>query len=270
MSVLTIYVAERGELVAKPESVLVMAGLSMNLSSSGSGIPFDWREDMLVQAEKELRAKHQKDECKKYRRLLELPEYRALVLEMTRNLPKFALVIRLPKELQESAPKAALDYLTMALRTGLSQWLSSLLRTNRINQHSFHLLRLKVESKTLSVNNQYDLTEGLSEDLKLGRPNKNWNHRQKPILPSLKSIDVEFCTFAELIGLRAAAVLGSMVYEMESGSALQNELSELTKIYFPARSLIRPKQQAWKTSLPERKSTWIERLHDPENPNPFS
>lgn len=138
---------------------------------------------------------------------------------------KFGIIIRLNnihKQIFDDK-KSKQRYLDYAYKIGVKKSLQSLANQQILELDKINNIYFFCDEHTTATNGKYELKEALEQEFKRGTFNHDFNNYFPPIIPTLKSISLEYCNSEKTTLIRAADIIANNIYH----HAMRGEIKQI-------------------------------------------
>lgn len=130
------------------------------------------------------------------------------------NCYKFGVVIKQENVMDRIfvSKKDKQRYLDYAYKISIKKALSKMIQDGIINSTEVDNLYFYVDEHTTATNGRYELREGLEQELKNGTFNYTYQCYYPPIIPTIKSLHLQYCNSKSNILIRASDIVANNIY----------------------------------------------------------
>ena len=111
-----------------------------------------------------------------------------------------------------ASKKTKQRYLDYAYKIGLKNALQQIIKAGEITPELVEHLYVFVDEHTTATDGRYELREGLEQEFKDGTFNAQYDVFFPPILPAMKSVQLNHCNSEKKILIRSADVIANKIY----------------------------------------------------------
>ncbi len=151
---------------------------------------------------------------------------------------KFAVIIKQNKILDEifKSKKDKQRYLDYAYKIGVKNALKCMENQGIISFNEIDNMYFYVDEHTTATNGRYELKESLECEFKNGTFNHKYSHYYPPIIPKLRTLDVQFCDSKTTRLIRCADIIANKVYYLvcSNNEVSLNSIDNLYIKYLPS------------------------------------
>ena len=202
---LYIYTDESGVFDSAHNDIFVFGGIAF--------LSFEGKENF---SRKYLHAEQTIRNSGRYKKIGELkatsitPKDRAKLYRSTNQCYRFAVIIK-EKELNKtfSDKKSKQRFLDFALKLGLKDLLTRLIRDEIIDCSQVEYIFLFCDQHTTATNGVYELRESILQEFKFGMGPRYYFH--PPLFPNIKDVNVKYCDSRYETLIRSADIIANRV-----------------------------------------------------------
>lgn len=143
-----------------------------------------------------------------------LPDDRNTIFRSLNNCYKFGVIIK-QQNIHEKIFKSKKDkqrYLDYAYKIVAKYAINNIINVECIKKETIENIFFYTDEHTTATNGRYELRECLEQELKNGTFNYNYNKFYPPILPDIKSINLEYCDSKKKTLVRAADIVANKLF----------------------------------------------------------
>lgn len=132
----------------------------------------------------------------------------------TNQVYRFGVVVDQQKVIDDvfNSKKDKQRFLDYAYKEAVKDALKSLIDRGTLNPDEVENLYFFVDEHTTATDGEYELREGLEQEIKIGTYNNNFSIFFPPILPEVKCIQLTFCNSNSKTLIRAADIVANRIY----------------------------------------------------------
>lgn len=120
-----------------------------------------------------------------------------------------------------------MDY---AYKIALKKAILHLTKHEIIDLNNIDIIRCYVDEHTTATNGRYELQQALEHEFKIGTFNSNYQIFYEPVIPRLKSAQVQFCDSSFTLLVRAADIVANRIYYLIN-SDQESKLARIKNMY---------------------------------------
>lgn len=120
-----------------------------------------------------------------------------------------------------------MDY---AYKIALKKAILHLAKHEIIDLNNIDNIRCYVDEHTTATNGRYELQQALEHEFKIGTFNSNYQIFYEPVIPRLKSAQVQFCDSSFTLLVRSADIVANRIYYLIN-SDQESKLARIKNMY---------------------------------------
>lgn len=143
-----------------------------------------------------------------------------------RQYLKFGVVItekKVHKKIFDNK-KTKQRFLDYAYKRAVKKALLYIINNNILNTQDIDNIYFYIDQHSTATDGRYELKESIETEFKIGTFNYNYQKFYEPILPNLKTLDIEFCDSKHRTLIRAADIIANRIYYLTNSNSLDNTL----------------------------------------------
>lgn len=156
-------------------------------------------------------------------------KYKNKLFRSLNNQYRFGVIIDQQRVLDRifASKKDKQRYQDYAYKIAVKRMLEKLISEGAIVPDAVETITFCIDEHSTATNGQYELREGLEQELKIGTYNYQFSKFFPPIFPSLKTVNLIFCNSNKKLLIRAADVIANAIFHLartqEDYSANEND-----------------------------------------------
>ena len=165
------------------------------------------------------------------------PKSKNKLYHILKSEERFGVVINQKKLVKDelfSNKKSKQRYLDWAYKMAVKSKLEEMISQSIIEPQEVESISFLVDEHSTATNGWYELSESLEKEFKIGMWNYDYMLFHKPLFPSVKSLNLQYCNSANNTLVRAADIVANHIfYLVNKNDGLVNSENKLHIFYHP-------------------------------------